>query len=109
MNVAELQADKSYIMVKNGQICIYLHFFLIKINVFMDFQLSTRQNVSIHPSSFLSGTTPQCVLFSEVVHTNKCYIRQLTVIDPDWLSEMVPEYFRRHRLSCTNEVKKELF
>ncbi|KAK6623572.1 hypothetical protein RUM43_009424 [Polyplax serrata] len=75
MNVAELQLDKKYIMI------------------------STNQAVSIHPSSVLSNSLPHCVLYSEVIHTTKCYVRQCTVVDPDWLMEAMPEYFRQHRLS----------
>ena len=40
-------------------------------------QLSTRQHVYIHPSSclFHIKPQPQCVVYSELVHTTKCYMR----------------------------------
>lgn len=49
--------------------------------------MSSRYPVSIHPSSVLHGTKPQLVLFTEVVLTGKCYVRGLSIIDPDWLKE----------------------
>lgn len=45
--------------------------------VYIPFQLATHQEVFIHPSSSLFDRRlrPQYVLYSELVHTNKCYIR----------------------------------
>ncbi|KAE8752457.1 hypothetical protein FOCC_FOCC000928 [Frankliniella occidentalis] len=74
MNVAELQRDKKYILV------------------------DSKQRVRIHPSSVLHKTLPHYILFSEVVHTSQCYIRQLSIVDLDMLNEICPEYFRQHRL-----------
>lgn len=61
-------------------------------------QLDKRQVVSIHPSSDLHGQLPFCVLFTEVVQTNKCYLRSLTTIECEWLQEVAPEYMRSHRI-----------
>ncbi|XP_050702745.1 probable ATP-dependent RNA helicase DHX35 [Eriocheir sinensis] len=50
----------------------------------------------IHPSSVLYTTTqPQWVLYSEVLHTGQAYMRDLTVIDPDWLTELAPHYYEK--------------
>jgi hypothetical protein len=40
-------------------------------------QVSTRQDVYIHPSSCLFHARPQprYVVYSELVHTSKCYMR----------------------------------
>ncbi|KAJ4443899.1 hypothetical protein ANN_05686, partial [Periplaneta americana] len=77
MNVAELQREKQYLTVES------------------------RQAVAIHPSSVLFGSQPHCVLFTEVVQTGRCFLRQVSQIDPEWLREIVPEYMRQHRLlSC---------
>lgn len=112
MSVAELQSDKKYMMVRflkklidnlisfTSSSILFSHLSLIVYKLF--FKVSTRQAVSIHPSSVLSSTLPHCVLFSEVIHTGKTYIRQLTVVDPEWLLEAMPEYFRQHRLSYTD-------
>jgi len=45
------------------------------------------QSVHIHPASVLLGLKPQCVLYNQMVFTTKQYIRDLSVIEPEWLSE----------------------
>ncbi|XP_068950256.1 ATP-dependent RNA helicase DHX33 isoform X2 [Petaurus breviceps papuanus] len=71
MNTAELQPDGTYVTV------------------------DTRQPVSIHPSSVLFHCKPACVTYNELLSTNKCYMRDLCVVDADWLYDAAPEYFRR--------------
>ncbi|XP_056313199.1 ATP-dependent RNA helicase DHX33 [Danio aesculapii] len=71
MSAAELQPDGSYVA------------------------LDTHQAVSIHPSSVLFQARPVCVLFNELLHTSRCYMRDLCLIQTDWLHEAAPEYFRR--------------
>lgn len=62
-NLAELQRDQTYVTV------------------------SSKQPVSIHPSSTLHATKPPLILFTEVIATGRCYIRGLSVIDSSWLTE----------------------
>lgn len=50
--------------------------------------------VQIHPSSSLHGQQPHLVIFTEVVQTTKCYLRELTTIDSEWLNEVVPDYVK---------------
>ncbi|XP_071078637.1 ATP-dependent RNA helicase DHX33-like isoform X1 [Haliotis cracherodii] len=57
--------------------------------------LSVRKTVSIHPSSALFQCKPAYVLYNELVQTSKCYMRDLTVVDPDWLSEAAPVLFKK--------------
>ncbi|XP_048042754.1 ATP-dependent RNA helicase DHX33 [Megalobrama amblycephala] len=71
MSAAELQLDGSYVA------------------------LDTHQTVSIHPSSVLFQAKPAYVVFNELLHTTRCYMRDLCLIDADWLHEVAPEYFRR--------------
>ncbi|CAG9814092.1 unnamed protein product [Phaedon cochleariae] len=78
MNVAELVRDKQYIT------------------------LDKKQAVLIHPSSSLHGQQPGLVIFTEVVQTSKCYLRGLTTIESDWLSEIAPEYLKNHHMKVTN-------
>ncbi|XP_047109193.1 ATP-dependent RNA helicase DHX33 isoform X1 [Schistocerca piceifrons] len=78
MNVAELQRERQYITV------------------------DTRQAVTIHPSSVLFGSYPPFVLFTEVVQTGRCYLRQISTIEPEWLLEIVPNYIRNHKLSFSS-------
>ncbi|XP_075708976.1 ATP-dependent RNA helicase DHX33 [Rhinoderma darwinii] len=78
MNAAELQLDGTYTTVE------------------------THQPVSIHPSSILFHCKPACVIYNELLHTSKCYMRDLCVVDADWLFEAAPEYFRRKLKSAKN-------
>jgi len=47
---------------------------------------SGKLEVFIHPSSCLNRMKPECVLYTELVQTNKLYMRNITVIDPKWIS-----------------------
>ncbi|KAM8899844.1 ATP-dependent RNA helicase DHX33 isoform 1-T1 [Spinachia spinachia] len=71
VNAAELQPDGSYLA------------------------LDTRQPVAIHPSSVLFQAKPAYVVFNELLHTSRCYMRDLCLVDPDWLLDAAPEYFGR--------------
>lgn len=49
----------------------------------------------IHPTSVLAvEKPPQWVVFNEVVQTNKDYMRDITVINPDWLAELAPHFYQ---------------
>lgn len=49
-----------------------------------------------HPSSVLYGLPqPQYLLFTEIIHTSQIYIRDLTVIKPEWLEELAPHFYKR--------------
>ncbi|KAM9728398.1 ATP-dependent RNA helicase DHX33 [Menidia menidia] len=76
VNAAELQPDGSYLA------------------------LDTHQPVAIHPSSVLFQGKPAYVVFNELLHTSRCYMRDLCLVDADWLLDAAPEYFgRKLRLS----------
>ena len=51
----------------------------------------------IHPNSVLFRRVPSCVLFYEVVETTKVYMRDVTVIDSEWLAELCPNYYEYRR------------
>ncbi|GAB5580392.1 ATP-dependent RNA helicase DHX33 isoform X1 [Prionailurus iriomotensis] len=55
----------------------------------------THQPVAVHPSSVLFHCRPACVVYTELLYTNRCYMRGLCVVDADWLYEAAPDYFRR--------------
>ncbi|KAK3583916.1 hypothetical protein CHS0354_033701 [Potamilus streckersoni] len=59
--------------------------------------LSTRKVVSIHPSSVLFRCKPGYVLYNELTQTSKCYMRDLCVIDAEWLYDTAPNYFRNKK------------
>lgn len=71
INAAELQPDGSYLA------------------------LDTHQPVAIHPSSVLFQAKPAYVVFNELLHTSRCYMRDLCLVDADWLLDAAPEYFGR--------------
>ncbi|KAG7553604.1 hypothetical protein FFLO_02959 [Filobasidium floriforme] len=58
---------------------------------------SVRENalLHVHPSSVLFTRTPSTnwVIYHEVIETTKSFIRDLTVIEQDWLVESAPHYY----------------
>ncbi|XP_013890010.1 ATP-dependent RNA helicase DHX33 isoform X2 [Austrofundulus limnaeus] len=68
-NAAELQPDGTYLA------------------------LDSHQTVAIHPSSVLFQCKPACVVFNELLHTSRCYMKGLCLVDADWLLAAAPEYF----------------
>lgn len=71
VNAAELRPDGSYVT------------------------LDSQQSVAIHPSSVLFQGKPACVVFNELVHTSRCYMRDLCLVDAEWLADAAPDYFSR--------------
>ncbi|KAJ8922324.1 hypothetical protein NQ315_004267 [Exocentrus adspersus] len=48
----------------------------------------------VHPDSVLyTIPQPQWVIFCEVVHTHKLYMKDLTVIKSEWLLELAPHFY----------------
>eukprot|EP00090_Calanus_glacialis_P000574 TRINITY_DN10355_c0_g1_i1.p1 TRINITY_DN10355_c0_g1~~TRINITY_DN10355_c0_g1_i1.p1 ORF type:complete len:514 (-),score=228.41 TRINITY_DN10355_c0_g1_i1:51-1466(-) len=74
MNVAQLTVDGHYVALDSGQQCY------------------------IHPQSVLFKKKPEVVVFTEMVHTTKTYLRGCSLVDAAWLQEFQPEYFRTHRI-----------
>ena len=56
--------------------------------------LVENQPVYIHPSSCLFQRQPDWVIYHSLVMTTKEYMREVIAIDPKWLVEIVPQYFR---------------
>ncbi|ORZ23561.1 putative ATP-dependent RNA helicase DHX35-like protein [Absidia repens] len=50
--------------------------------------------LNVHPDSVLFNRNPTCVIFHEVVETNKPYMRDLTTIDETWLAELAPHFYQ---------------
>ncbi|XP_078155539.1 ATP-dependent RNA helicase [Carex rostrata] len=53
-----------------------------------------NQAVYIHPSSALFQRQPDWLIYHELVMTTKEYLREVTVIDPKWLVELAPRFFK---------------
>ncbi|XP_030748856.1 probable ATP-dependent RNA helicase DHX35 [Sitophilus oryzae] len=53
----------------------------------------------VHPDSVLyTITQPQWVIFCDVVHSTKLYMRDLTVIKDEWLLELAPHFYHKTKL-----------
>jgi len=50
--------------------------------------------VYIHPSSSLFNRAPEYLVYHEVVLTTREYMRECTAIEPKWLVEVAPRFFR---------------
>ncbi|CAO1632924.1 unnamed protein product [Jaminaea pallidilutea] len=50
--------------------------------------------VYIHPSSSLFNRAPEYCIYHEVVLTTKEYMREVIAIEPKWLVEVAPRFFR---------------
>lgn len=48
----------------------------------------SSDDIHIHPSSCLFKTRPETVLYTEIVETNKCYMRNCTLIDSNWVRDI---------------------
>lgn len=71
--------------------------------------LVEQQPVFIHPSSALFQRQPDWVLYHELVLTTKEYMREVTAIDPKWLTELAPRFFKQadpHKLSRRKRMEK---
>lgn len=55
--------------------------------------LANGEIVSIHPSSVFFKNKPECLIFNELVETNRKYIRNTTRIDYLWLTELAPQFY----------------
>lgn len=59
--------------------------------------------VSIHPSSALFQRPPEWCIYYELVLTAKEYMHQVTVIEPKWLQEVAPTFFK---VADQNKISK---
>lgn len=61
--------------------------------------VASKLTVSIHPASALFHCKPACLVFSEVIKLSKNYMRNVSVVDPEWLQEIAPAYFRQKKMN----------
>jgi ATP-dependent RNA helicase DHX33 len=74
INVAQLTLEGHYVALDSGQHC------------------------HLHPQSVLFRRKPEVVVYTEMVHTSKTYLKDCTLVDVSWLHEFQAEYFRTHRI-----------
>jgi ATP-dependent RNA helicase DHX8/PRP22 len=71
--------------------------------------LRDDQQVFIHPSSVLYQKVPDYIIYHELVQTTREYLRDVCVIDPEWLAELAPKLFAKAdagRLSKSKMAEK---
>ncbi|KAI8328088.1 P-loop containing nucleoside triphosphate hydrolase protein [Choanephora cucurbitarum] len=65
-----------------------------------------NQTVHIHPSSGMLEKKPRWVVYFELVLTSKEYMRQVMEIQPNWLIEVAPHYYKQSDLDNLDDKKK---
>ncbi|KAL7064562.1 hypothetical protein AAHC03_05512 [Spirometra sp. Aus1] len=70
--------------------------------------LVDQQVVYIHPSSALFNRQPDWVVYHELVMTTKEYMREVTTIDPRWLVEYAPKFFKFGDPTKLSRAKKSM-
>ncbi|CAF4179974.1 unnamed protein product [Rotaria sp. Silwood2] len=69
--------------------------------------LVDSQVVYIHPSSSIYHRQPEWLCYHELVFTTKEYMREVCVIDPKWLVEYAPKFFKFGDSTRLSKMKKE--
>ncbi|XP_060604333.1 ATP-dependent RNA helicase DHX8-like [Ruditapes philippinarum] len=69
--------------------------------------LVDSQVVYIHPSSALFNRQPEWVIYHELVLTTKEYMREVTAMDPKWLVEFAPKFFKFSDPTRLSKQKKQ--
>ncbi|KAJ3022697.1 DEAH-box ATP-dependent RNA helicase prp22 [Thoreauomyces humboldtii] len=62
--------------------------------------------VYIHPSSALFNRQPEWVIYHELVLTTKEYMREVIAIEPKWLVEVAPAFFKSADANKISKRKK---
>jgi len=70
VNAAQRQPDGTYVTVSSNHTC------------------------QIHPSSVLFGKKPACVVYDELMLTQKSYMHGVSAVLAEWLAEMAPRFYR---------------
>jgi ATP-dependent RNA helicase DHX8/PRP22 len=63
--------------------------------------------VFIHPASALFNRAPEWVIYHEMVITTKEYMRDVCVIEPKWLVDVAPHFFKKVDPSSYKLFKKD--
>ncbi|RHY16732.1 hypothetical protein DYB25_004790 [Aphanomyces astaci] len=64
------------------------------------------QPVYIHPASALFNKNPEWVIYQELVLTTKEYMRNVMAIEPKWLVELAPAFFKKGDPTKLTKQKK---
>ncbi|KAH8925906.1 adenosinetriphosphatase [Atractiella rhizophila] len=63
--------------------------------------------VFLHPSSALFNRAPEWLIYHELVLTTREYMRAVTAIEPQWLAECAPRFFKVADSSKLSKRKKQ--
>lgn len=63
--------------------------------------------VYIHPSSSLFHKQPEWVVYHELVLTSKEYMREVIAVDPRWLIEVAPAFFKNVDSNAISKIKQK--
>jgi ATP-dependent RNA helicase DHX8/PRP22 len=69
--------------------------------------LVDNQIVYVHPSSAIYQRQPEWLVYHELVFTTKEYMREVCAIDPQWLVEFAPSFFKFGNPTKLSKHKKE--
>jgi ATP-dependent RNA helicase DHX8/PRP22 len=56
--------------------------------------LVDQQPIYIHPSSSLFNRQPEWIIYHQLVLTTKEYAREVLAIEPKWLIELAPQFYK---------------
>lgn len=70
--------------------------------------LVETQPVYLHPSSSLYQKSPEMVVYHELVQTSREYMREVTVIEPKWLSELAPNFYKTADPTKITGIKRDI-
>ncbi|RKP12336.1 putative ATP-dependent RNA helicase DHX35 [Piptocephalis cylindrospora] len=73
-HAAQMQGDGSFKCLRNG---LTLH---------------------LHPESVLFKQSPTWVVYHEVMETTRNFMRDVTAIEPTWLTEVAPHFFKKRQI-----------
>jgi pre-mRNA-splicing factor ATP-dependent RNA helicase DHX16 len=67
-----------------------------------------KRQVLMHPGSCMKKEVPFWVIYFELVLTSKEYMRNVIEIEPEWLQEIAPHYYKKGDFGKAMEKKKKL-
>jgi len=66
------------------------------------------QPVYIHPGSALFNKNPEWCLYHELVLTTKEYMRNVLAIEPQWLTELAPKFYKKSDPKHLSKAKRSV-
>lgn len=65
------------------------------------------QTIYVHPSSSLFNRPPDMLIYHEVIMSSKEWAREVTAIEPQWLVELAPRFFRKADATSISKRKRD--